>query len=154
MSPRGDRPSEIGESLIELLATIAILGLAAGAILGGMALSARVSGIDRDQATATREVRNFAESIEADVAATPTGYNPNGVYSYTAASGYAATIETRQCISAASAESASPTWSSCPQSPDGGVQRLKLRVRANKDNSVFEELWVIVRKPCATAVSC
>src|SRR4051812_18022088 len=81
---------ERGETLIELLVALAILGIALVAIIGAVAASITMSDVHRKQATAGTGVRNYAEQVENYVAAT--GYSACGAASSYAAGavGYAA----------------------------------------------------------------
>ena len=63
--PRGR--SERGETLVELIVSVAILGVAAVAILAGLMLTAKSSDVQRNQATGGAYVRSFAEAIQTDV---------------------------------------------------------------------------------------
>ena len=80
---RTPQRSDRGETLIELVVAVAILGIAAVAILAGLMLSVRTSDIHRNDATGGAYVRSFAEAIQTDVDAN--GYKPCA----TAASTYA-----------------------------------------------------------------
>ncbi len=138
---RGDR----GESLVELLLTVAIISITVVAVTGALATSVRMSDVLRKQAAASATVRAFAEDLQARVAATPTAYvdatcatpaDYNGLYSPPA--GYTATV-TRVVF-----------WSggqfveSCP---DNGIQLRTLRV-ASDDGRAAQVLDVVLRKPC------
>src|SRR4051812_45015166 len=59
--------TERGETLIELVVAIAILGIAGVAILGGLMMSVRTSVMHRNDATGGAYVRSFAESIQSSV---------------------------------------------------------------------------------------
>lgn len=141
------RRTDDGETLVEIVVAVAIMGLAAVAIMAGLQVSATVSGTDRRQSTAETAVRNFAEQIQATVDGG--GYSDTASYSFSPPSGFAATIVagTAQCLTAASAKSGSPVWAACPQS--GNVQKMQLQV-ATTDGKVKERLWVFVRRPCLT----
>jgi type II secretory pathway pseudopilin PulG len=67
---RGDR----GETLIELMVAMMIMGTAILALLGGLATAIRVADIHRKQATAGALVRDLAEAIQTEVAASPSAY--------------------------------------------------------------------------------
>ena len=59
--------SERGETLIELVVAVAILGMAAVAILGGLMVSIQSSVMHRNDASGGAYVRSFAEAIQTDV---------------------------------------------------------------------------------------
>ena len=63
-----------GETLIELVVAVAILGIAGVAILGGLMMSVRSSVIHRNEASGGAYVRSFAEAIQTYVDAN--GYKP------------------------------------------------------------------------------
>lgn len=66
MSRRTDRlRSDAGETLIELALTIVILGICSVAIGTGVALSAKISGMHRQQALADEFLHNYAETLQA-----------------------------------------------------------------------------------------
>ncbi|MDQ1465055.1 MAG: hypothetical protein QOC73_1996, partial [Actinomycetota bacterium] len=65
----GDR----GESLLELLVAIAIMGIAAVAIFGALLTSVKVSDYHRKQTSAGADVHNLAEKLTQYAA---TGYAP------------------------------------------------------------------------------
>src|SRR5450759_1103091 len=58
-----------GETLIELMIAVAIMGIVVVAIVGGIATFILMSDIHRKQATAGAYVRNYAEAVETYVAA-------------------------------------------------------------------------------------
>ena len=140
--------SDRGDTLIEVLFAVGILGLAALSIMGGLMMSATTSGRDRGQSTSTAYVRDFAEVIESTVAGG--GYNSNGSYSWTPPSGTASVVAAK-CLTASSASTTSPVWGACPQSGDGGKAQL-LTLSATAPNGSVESLTILVRKPC-TAVT-
>lgn len=57
--------SDSGESLLEVLLAIAIIGIAFAAVLAGLGTAVTTSGINREQADDTAYVRAIAERIEA-----------------------------------------------------------------------------------------
>jgi type II secretory pathway pseudopilin PulG len=128
-----------GESLLEVVVAVTVLGIAAVAILSGMALSSKISDTHRKQATAAAYVRDYAEAIEATVAGG--GYTSGAYPAFTPGTGYQASVLSKSCWTGS-------TWGSC--SPDNGVQQLTLQVKSN-DGRASENLVVVVRKPCTAA---
>jgi type II secretory pathway pseudopilin PulG len=130
-----------GESLIEIVLALAILGIAAVAITTGLLLSAKLSDVHRKQTTASAFVRNYAEFLENTV--TGGGYVAGaGTYpAYSPGTGFTASVTKKQCWSGSA-------WASpCTAGNDLGVQQLTLQV-ASTDTRASERLVVVVRKPC------
>jgi Tfp pilus assembly protein PilV len=135
MPARDDR----GESLLELLIAVAIMGVAVTAIIGGIGVSVMMSDIHRKQATAGTAVRDYGEAIMAGgyVSCATTASYPAAAGSIPA--GYAASVTSLKYWTGT-------TWaSSC--APDKGLQQLTLQV-ASGDGRASESLVVVVRKPC------
>ncbi len=145
------RDGERGETLIELLVTVVILGTAVVALVGALAVAVRVSDIHRKQATAGASVRAFAEALATRVAAAPTGYvecatTASYAGAYTGVpSGYVATI------AAVSYWDGSAFVATC--ATDTGVQRVTLTV-GSSDGRASEQLDVVLRKPCRQGETC
>jgi type II secretory pathway pseudopilin PulG len=140
-------PADRGETLVELVVTIAVMGLTVVAILGAIANSILLSGMHRKQAAAGAYVRAFAEAVESGVAAPTTGYTSCAApsdyakfYPATPGPGYASSVTVTYWNPGTSSFSGS-----C--GTDSGVQRLALRV-ATTDNKLSETLVIVVRKPC------
>jgi type II secretory pathway pseudopilin PulG len=138
-----------GETLIELLMAVAIMGIAVVAIVGGIGTSILMSDVHRKQATAGAVVRQYAEAIESSVAAgnyvdcaTVAAYSsPPGL---SIPPGYTATAT-------AASSWTGLVWDTC--SIDNGYQKITLTVRSN-DTRASESLDVILRKPCGTGSTC
>jgi Tfp pilus assembly protein PilV len=127
---------ERGETLLEVLLTIAIMAIAVVAIMAGLTTSVLMSDIHRKQSTAGASVRDFAEAVENSVAA--------GNYLGCAnAAGYASVGS-----SLPAGYSKSVVSSSCPFG--ASIQQLTLEVRST-DGRASERLVVFVRKPCTVA---
>jgi hypothetical protein len=148
------RNDDRGESLIESILAIAIMGTTLVAIIGGLATSILMSDIHRKQATAGALVREYAEAVETYVVAgnyvdcatptsSPKNYSPAKV-GFILTTGYTATV------TAASSWTGS-AWVTC--SADIGYQKIALRVGSN-DTRASETLDVILRKPCGTGSIC
>ena len=146
MSPSPLR-SEHGETLIELVVAVAILGIAAVAILGGVMVSIRTSVMHRNDATGGAYVRSFAEAIQSSVDSAG-GYKScanaqSGYGSVTVAdlpAGYTKSVTAVQSWNGT-------TWGTCTAD---GIQRLDLKVTTtgNPPFQAEEKLTVILRQPC------
>ena len=152
LQPADDR----GESLIEILVAVLILGITATAIMGGLLTSVKLSDVHRKQATAGADVRSYAESVTRAVAAG--GYQPCAVTSaylpvtdmdpktvdFTPASGGTAAVVGVEYWSDSGPATA---WSWKPScAVDLGLQRVTLQVRS-ADSRATEQTVVVVRLP-------
>ena len=150
--PSIDFHGEEGFSLVELMVTIAIVGIAFAALLGGLMTSVIVSSHQREQATADAVARSAAEWVKV-----PTGqnaYSPcatKSTYSLSGLSvpsGYAVTITDVQNWDPAPAlvpASYSPHFStSQPGCSDHGLQLITIRVQSS-DSQATESVQVIKR---------
>jgi subtilisin family serine protease len=134
-----------GETLLELMMAVAIMGIVVVAIVGGIATSIMMSDIHRKQATAGAYVRNYAETVVAyvaagsfDTSASP-DYSPSKVGFAAPAGGFVASVTSVQCW-----VDASKQFSSC--TTGSSVQQVTLNI-ASSDSRASETLLVIVRKP-------
>ena len=147
MSTRRNRwRNDRGETLVELVLAVAILGMAGVAIISGLMVSVQSSVVHRNDATAGAYVRSFAESIQGYVDSN--GYKPCGAAAATY-SGVAVPdmpLEYPRSVTAVKSWNGS-TWVTC--TPDG-IQRLDLLVTIPGDSAhrADERLTVILRKPC------
>jgi type II secretory pathway pseudopilin PulG len=159
MHTRG-RPgaSDAGETLIELIMAVAIMGIAVVAIVGGIATTILMSDIHRKQTTAGAYVRDYAEALETYVAgghfdasaspdySAPTVLSPSTWASFTVDHpGFNSPLVSVQCWD--------DTLNQFPQPPapngcttSSTVQQVKLLV-ASTDSRASESLVVVVRKP-------
>ncbi|MBA2952732.1 prepilin-type N-terminal cleavage/methylation domain-containing protein [Nocardioides sp. MAH-18] len=144
---RSPHNSDRGETLIELVVAIAILGIAAVAILGGLMMSTQTSTIHRNSATGGAYVRSFAEAIQNFVDSSG-GYKSCGA----AAAAYAAVavpdLPAGYVPSVTAVQSWNgSTWGACT---GDGIQRLDLKVRTTGDSvrRAEETLTVVLRQPC------
>jgi prepilin-type N-terminal cleavage/methylation domain-containing protein len=132
-----------GETLLEVLVAVVILGIAAVAIVSGMAVNIKVSDIHRKQANAGVYVRNYAESLESTVAGGGYAAGTAAYAAYAVPSGYAASLPLKECWTGSA-------WATCTSGNDIGVQRLTLQVKSS-DQRTVERLVVVVRRPCTPA---
>lgn len=147
---RGE-PADRGETLVELVVTIAVMGLAVVAIVGAIANSIMLSALHRKQTEAGVYVRAIAERVESHIGAPTTGYTNcatwandySSFYPVSPAPGYTDTGTVQYWNPATST-----FGSSC--GTDYGVQRITLQV-STTDGRVTETLIIVVRKPCRPA---
>ena len=130
-------PNDEGETLIEVIMAVAIMGIAVVAIVGGIATTIFMSDVHRKEATAGAYVRNYAEAVTGhyDASASPS-YLPAAV-GFTAPSGFTAAVTSVQCWNGAGFGLCSAT---------NAVQQVTLNV-ASADLRASESLVVVVRKP-------
>jgi len=145
-TPPSVTPKDAGETLIELLMAVVIMGIAIVAVVGGISTSIMMSDIHHKQATAGAYVRDFAEAVENGVATSSkytTGATAATVYGGLYAppiSGYTASVTAVACWSGSAFGAVEPCT-------DSGVQRVSLKV-ASSDGRASETLDLIIRMPC------
>jgi type II secretory pathway pseudopilin PulG len=134
------RSNDEGETLIELIIAVAIMGIVVVAIVGGIATTILMSDIHRKQATAGAYLRTYAETLQGSYASCTSGA-PN----------YAADL-----AEPVGGQFDPPTaevkyWENpsfvigCPTT-DPGVQQITLTLES-KDKRAKESLVVVVRQP-------
>jgi type II secretory pathway pseudopilin PulG len=141
-----------GETLLELLIALVILGIAVVAIVGGLASSILISDVHRRQTQSGVIVRDYAEALQAAVTADqanyvacagPASYAPSAAAvaatGFTVPSGYTATASVQYWNGS--------TFGSCPAGGDTGLQRVTLTVSSD-DGRARQTLVVLLRKPC------
>ena len=131
---------------MELVVAVAILGIAAVAILGGLMVSIQTSVMHRNDATGGAYVRSFAEAIQTYV--DENGYKPCSTAASTYADvtvpdlppGYSTSVTAVQSWDGS-------VWGACTAD---GVQRLNLKVTTTGDSlhRAEEKLVVVLRQPC------
>jgi len=151
---------ENGETLLEILIAVAIMGIAAAAILGLFQGSIAASTIHKEQSVAGSLLDNFAEYMQ-DEGTAPYTDCPNASTAYTTdmnafvgltqtststvfepdISKYqlAITVSAGQIVSSASGSTV--TYGACA-GPDQGVQRLTLTV-SSTDSKVAETVDIV-----------
>jgi len=148
------RDSSSGETLVELLVAMSILGVAVVALVSGIGTSVLVSDVHRKEATAGAVVRSYGEAIAASVDASTSGYDATcaGASAYLSPAGFVAPSGFTARVTAISYWNGSAFVSTC--SADAGVQKLSLLVTSS-DNRAKESLSVFIRMPCrATDKAC
>jgi Tfp pilus assembly protein PilV len=148
---QGDAGREAGESLLELLVAVVILGVAVVAIVGGLGVSVLMSDVHRKQTDAGAAARSYAEALQAGVAASPTQYNCAGTYAVPAGVSVPATVGPPS-LSVKWWAPATKTWTAGSCGTDVGVQQVTVEV-ATIDARAAERVVVVVRRPCRPSES-
>ncbi len=137
---------DTGETLIELIIAMAIMGVTVVAIVGGIATTILMSDVHRKQATAGSYVRSYAEAV-GTYAADPKNFDrtsspialQKGV-DFAVPSGFTATVTSPvRCWDG-------KAFGSCEKTKTSTVQQVTLNV-ASTDSRASESLVVVVRKP-------
>lgn len=130
---------EAGETLLELLVSITILGVAVIAIASGLAGTVMVSSLHRQQSDAQRALRNYAESLESG------SYNPctstsAASYSLGSTAGFVAPT-----VTVTYWNNSTPGFQpSCPSGGDTGLQKVKISLQS-ADGRVADSVAVVLR---------
>ena len=132
---RADR----GETLIELIIAITILGVCVVAIGSGIAGAVLASGLHRQQADATRILHNYAETLEGATYNACTNSTPAS-YSLTQQSGFQAPTVTVTYWNGTAFQAG------CPSGGDSGLQRVSINLKTT-DGRVGQALSVVLRNP-------
>jgi type II secretory pathway pseudopilin PulG len=148
-SPRDDA----GETLIELLVALMVIGTAVTAILGALVVAVNSSVLARNQTRVQAALRSWAEQVAAVGDTGTYRYVPCAAPSAFPApdvvpSGFTATVTSVEYWTG-------DAWTdTC--GTDAGVQRVTLRVTApgRVYSTVTQSLDVVVRRPCASAAAC
>lgn len=139
---------DAGLSLVEILITIVIVGIAFAAILGGMVTSITVSDVHRKQATADTVVRSGAEAVKDLTVAYVSCAGPSAYESAlpAAPSGYTIHV-TKVEYWDGDGTSTDPVkfLGACPSS-DAGLQRITL-VAGSGDGRATETVQILKRVP-------
>jgi Tfp pilus assembly protein PilV len=138
---------DAGESLIELLVTVVILGLATTGISGALLAAGKASTMQRQQVLAQNVLRSWADQIAArayaDCATTTTLASP----APSMPAGFTATVTSVEYWNGGSSFTGPGTCVT-----DTGIQRVTLSVSAPNGLSaaVSQSVAVVVRKPCVS----
>lgn len=134
--------SDRGETLVEVLVTVVILGLAGVAVMAGLATSVEASDIHRQATTSGSYVKNYAEAIQSYVQGHQSAFNCSPDYSAATvgfvASGYMPTFT----WIAVDGTGAATTCTS------NTAQMVTLKVVSTGGRGT-EQLSFVLRKPCS-----
>ena len=141
---RGHARAEAGETLLELIITIAIMGLSVVAVLGGVLIAIQTTNLHRQHTQTQAKLRNWAESISGDTTYTTCPGPADFPVAPSMPTGFTATITAVQHWNGTDFGGTCAT--------DTGVQKVTLQVSVvNPSYPGFtSSLDVIVRKPCVT----
>jgi type II secretory pathway pseudopilin PulG len=137
---------DAGESLIELLVTVVILGIASAGIAGALFATGQASTMHRQMALAQNALRAWAEQLGAgiytDCAGTDSFADPDP----------ALPTELTAAVSTVRYWSGTAFVSTC--GTDTGIQRITLTVTAPNGlaPAVVRSMVVVLRKPCDSPV--
>jgi type II secretory pathway pseudopilin PulG len=143
------RGSETGETLVETLIALAILGITVTAVLGGLATIVSASSRHRDLSNATAAVRGLAEDLEQQ-ARQAANWKCADHYALTLPAVYRPPTQQPAFNVNVTAQSWNGTsFVTC--SPSQAVQKASLVVSNDRAKATLD---VVLRKPCPTATPC
>lgn len=135
---------ERGESLLELVVAITLMGVAIVAVMSGLTTTLLMSDVQRKQAAAGVAVRDYAEALQQYVAAghyvaCSSSYSVPG---FVAPEGFAAKV----VAGSVQYWSIGAAWLPLCLL-DSGLQRARVSVTST-DGRATEYLYVVLRRPC------
>jgi type II secretory pathway pseudopilin PulG len=117
--------SEAGETLVEIVLTIVIIGIAVTALLAGLGTAASASKQHRDLATADTVMRSYAEATKSAVRQHCPGASGPVAVGYTPPPGYTATGGDGPCPAATTPD----VRTLVVTEPDGDTHTMQIVVR-------------------------
>jgi prepilin-type N-terminal cleavage/methylation domain-containing protein len=140
---------ERGETLVELLVTVTIMGILFVAVMAGTATSISMSDFHRQDGTAEGVIRAYAERMSdpTDVpyvdCATSSAYaTPVG---FSVPTGWTSSVTS---VAYWQGAAANPPFSGTCPSPDKGLQQITLQVQSKAGkNQATESVVIVKRKP-------
>jgi Tfp pilus assembly protein PilV len=146
---RAGRNNQRGETLLEILVSVSIMGTAFVAIIAGIGTTLMATHVDRQAATAETVVRSYAERMQdpvdvpyVDCATTSTYTTPIGFA--LPAAGWTASVTS---VMAWQGDTPPTFAASCP-SPDEGLQQLTLTVQSPAGfHQATKSIVIVKRKP-------
>jgi type II secretory pathway pseudopilin PulG len=134
---------ERGESLLELVVAIGLMGVAIVAVMSGLTTTVLMSDVQRKEATAGTTVRDYAEALQKYVA---DGHYVACASSYAVPGFVPPDGFTARVVSGSVQYWTGALWLPLCL-PDRGLQRLRVSV-ASTDGRAAQSLDVVLRKPC------
>jgi type II secretory pathway pseudopilin PulG len=135
---------DVGETLIELLVTVVILGIATAGLTGALLTTGKASTLHRQQALTQNALRSWAEQVGAAPYADCATAAGIGAPSPALPVGLTAAVTSVRYWNGTS------FVASC--GPDTGVQKVTLRITAVNGLSaaLVRSIAVVLRKPCVS----
>jgi prepilin-type N-terminal cleavage/methylation domain-containing protein len=141
------RRDERGFTLVELMVTIAIMGIAFVAILTALGGMYKAKDEHRQLATAETWVRRYAESItNAAYVACATTSSYNGALTPAMPSGYTAAVTKVEYWDGSNAPAATWPTTGCTVANDKGAQRITLTVTGTLTSGSITKTLVFVKR--------
>ena len=131
---------ECGESLLELLISVVIMGITVVAVVGALVVATRTSDLHRKEATAGTSARDYAEAVARTTygnCATASAFSPATV-GFPVPAGYAASVVSVKYWNGSLFAAGCGT--------DNGLQQVVVQL-ASTDGRATERATVVVRTP-------
>jgi Tfp pilus assembly protein PilE len=132
--------SEDGETLVELIVAVAVLGVAVVALLTGFGTAIMTSGLNRTDAGQSKDIRDYAEALQQAT------YISTCPATYTALTGYAKPAGSTLTVNYWNGTAYTTTCGS-----DLGLQKLTIVIKPTDVRVPTETLDIIKRRPCSDA---
>lgn len=146
------RMSERGDTLLEVLIAVVILGIAGTAIMSGFASSIVLSAVHRKLATTASDSGNFGELLDKAIDDKTIAYKPcpSATAAYSSPPGFTPAANNTSAVTAVDYWNGTSFVGACPPGGDQGVQRVSVSV-TNTDTRAISRVQIIIRKPCHPA---
>jgi prepilin-type N-terminal cleavage/methylation domain-containing protein len=139
---RAEKGSERGETLLEIIIAITILGVCVVALGSGIALSVTISAVHRDQATAQDSLHNYAEALQNSYVACTAATTPNYTGALVVPPGFSTpTVVVDYWLPVTATFT---TDQICPAGGDPGLQQIRLTL-VSTTGKVSQSVVVDVR---------
>lgn len=138
---------ERGLTLIELLLTVAIMGIAFASILAGVSSMFNDSDLARKSALTETWLRRYAETVDSATyvtCATPSSYS--SALTPSPPTGYAVQISTVEYWDGSASATFTTSQSGCVSAGDQGAQRITVQVTNTQTSPVLTRKVVIVKR--------
>jgi type II secretory pathway pseudopilin PulG len=145
-SPR--RRSERGETLVETMITVVLLGLLAVGVVASLGTNILVSDTDARLAGSEAVIRSYAQAWQnmpyQPCTSSANPYGASAPAGFTAPTGFTASLVSVKAWNSGSGASSPATFTACPTT-DTGLQSLDLKVASSRGTE--QTLTIVKRKP-------